>query len=81
MKSLHLASSDMGLTGDLFGKTRAKPRIIMHAADVGIGTYHWLVTFKCAKCGQESELMACDTRTDVKRGMPCPKCNLARIPP
>lgn len=65
----------MSRTPDLFGKPRAMPRVLMHAWDVGIGTYSWLVTFGCAKCGKVSELMACDTRTDVRKGIPCPDCN------
>lgn len=54
---------------------RAAPRVLMHHDDVGIGTYGYVATFVCRKCGARSELMHCDNETDVKRGMPCPVCN------
>lgn len=54
---------------------KASPRVMMHHSDVGIGTYGYVVTFSCRRCGKESDLMACDTQTDIKRGMPCPDCN------
>jgi DNA-directed RNA polymerase subunit RPC12/RpoP len=54
---------------------RASPRVLMHADNVGIGTFGYLATFVCSKCGAQSELMECSTRADVKRGMPCPDCN------
>lgn len=68
----------MGRTSDMFAElkpVRAAPRVMMHHDDVGIGTYGYLVTFVCRKCGAQSDLMACDTQTDVNRGMPCPDCN------
>jgi hypothetical protein len=54
---------------------RSAPRVMMHADNVGIGTYGYLAEFVCRTCGRTSDLMCCDTRGDVKRGMPCPDCN------
>jgi len=68
----------MARTEDMFAALkppRAKPRVLMHHDDIGIGTYGYLVTFVCRKCGAASELMHCDTPTDINRGMPCPYCN------
>lgn len=50
---------------------RAKPRILMHACDVGSDA----AQFKCSRCGYVSGwLYGFKTTSEIKRGLPCPKC-------
>lgn len=63
-------------TLELFEKPpRAKPRVLMHSDDHGVlpdGSGE-CAHFVCAKCG-ENDWFGC-TRTEARRGIPCPKCN------
>lgn len=55
---------------------RAKPRVLMHFADVGNGAASELIaTFSCRRCGYESEWLICANATEVRRGKACPVCN------
>lgn len=54
---------------------RAKPRVLMHFTDAGYSSCGTMATFKCDRCGYESEWMDCRNDTEVKRGLPCPNCN------
>ena len=66
---------------DLFGyKAVRKPRrVLMHMIDAGVSDFVGggiCAQFKCRKCGYKSEWKhGFSTATDVKRGIPCPKCN------
>ena len=55
---------------------RRKPRKLMHVIDAGgCGEGHH-VQFKCKHCGHDDGWGIYDnTITELKRGMPCPKCN------
>tara|TARA_A200000113_G_scaffold220469_1_gene230649 strand:+ start:662 stop:901 length:240 start_codon:yes stop_codon:yes gene_type:complete len=71
----------MGKQIELFGKLRRKsPRVMAHFVDVGISPYvdgHQCAEFECKKCGWNSGwLHGFETVTSVKRGVPCPDCNL-----
>lgn len=50
----------------------------MHMIDAGpnqcVGPAH-VAKYKCGKCGLESEWQTAETMTEVRRGIPCPKCN------
>lgn len=70
--------------GDLFGytKPRAKPRVMMHAIDVGQAPGKmpgWRTTkgahFVCQKCGHDAGWLFDMQDSEVRRGVPCPLCN------
>jgi len=57
---------------------RAKPRVMMHVTDGGyVDGLGDAATFKCDRCGHESDWTRINGVTDVRRGFPCPKCNEA----
>jgi hypothetical protein len=67
---------------DLFPETkppRAKPRVMMKADDHSFcdetPDTPELGHMVCRKCGHEAGWMHFATRTEVKRGAPCPTCN------
>jgi hypothetical protein len=68
----------MSRQGVLFPKPAIKRRVLMHVSDAG-GADHGegavIVTFRCGKCSYETEWLKCDTVTEAKRGLPCPRCN------
>lgn len=50
-----------------------KPRKLMHVYDAGDYNHVWM---KCAHCGYDDGWQRKDnTLTELKRGLPCPKCN------
>lgn len=70
------------MSTDLFPNTkppRAKPRVMMKANDHGFcdetPDTPELGNMVCKKCGHEAGWMHFATRTDVRRGEPCPECN------
>lgn len=70
-------------SADLFPEApvpkRAKPRVMMHFTDVGhIDGIGQAATFECSKCGSESGWIGV-TNTEVRRGIPCEKCNKSDI--
>jgi hypothetical protein len=46
---------------------------LMHVSDAGHAD-GLICTFRCKKCGFESGWLKCNTVTEAKRGLPCPKC-------
>lgn len=52
---------------------RAKPRVMMHWDDCG-GQDDVMGHFFCKKCGHAPGWLVC-TYEELRRGMPCPKCN------
>lgn len=57
-------------------KPRAKSRKLMQCADCGPGIDKGfeMAKFECPRCKHESE-WAQHTWTEIRRGIPCPKCN------
>ena len=77
----------MMFCGDLFPqyttlrKARTKPRKLMHFTDVGyVDGVGQAATFKCPRCGHRSDWQAA-TDTQVRRGVPCPRCSQGRAIP
>ena len=70
---------------DLFGPKLALPRrIMMHAVDAGQAGYmmptwttEWGADFTCPHCGYEAGWIFNLSDSEVRRGVPCPKCNEA----
>lgn len=71
-------------SGDLFGytKPRPKPRVMMHAVDVGQAPGMmpgWRTAkgaqFVCRKCGYDAGWLFDMQDSEVRRGVPCPVCN------
>jgi hypothetical protein len=64
---------------DLFPDApRRPPRVMMHVSDAGDGSYAGaphIATFRCIKCGYETDWMPIQTISEGRRGKPCPKCN------
>ncbi|PTW61401.1 hypothetical protein C8N35_102110 [Breoghania corrubedonensis] len=65
---------------DLFGKpARGKRRWRAHVIDAGInpciGPQH-IAKFSCQRCQWASDWEAFETIGAIKRGIPCPKCNV-----
>jgi len=58
----------MARTAEMFVKPRRPRRVLMHWTDAGQGMTH----FVC-RCGYSAWLAATDR--EMKRGVPCPKCN------
>jgi hypothetical protein len=54
---------------------RKKPRVLMHVCDAGHCEDGVNVQMECRTCGYQSGWMTCDTVSEAKRGLPCPKCN------
>ena len=53
---------------------RSKSIKRMHVTDAGHAW--WEVHFKCGHCGYDAGWKQYDnTLTELKRGLPCPKCN------
>ena len=72
----------MKRTTDLFPSTkppRAAPRVMMKATDHSFcdetPDTPELGHMVCSKCGHDAGWMHFATRTEVKRGDPCPVCN------
>jgi hypothetical protein len=67
------------MTGDLFTKEQAPrhrraPRKLMHVVDAGSDYGH--VHMICGHCGYDDGWKVYEaTLTELKRGLPCPKCN------
>lgn len=68
---------------DLFGpQPRAPRRVMMHATDTGQapGTMPgWRTAkggyFRCQRCGHDAGWLFDMQDSEVRRGVPCPKCN------
>jgi len=56
-----------------------KPSRLMHFIDAGPGSPNW-ARFKCGKCNHEIETHTA-TNADLRRGIPCPLCNMANEQP
>ncbi|MDO9105192.1 MAG: hypothetical protein Q7U57_09555 [Methylovulum sp.] len=57
---------------------RKKPRVLMHVIDVDGDPCDQdkpIAQFQRRKCGTISDWLNCDNVTEVKRGIPCKKCN------
>lgn len=68
----------MKRTLDMFGKPRNPrnpPRVLMHLTDAGHSDEDIIAKMECAKCGSESGWIKFRTITEVKRGIPCERCN------
>jgi len=59
-------------------KVRAVRVWRMHAIDLGhnpcVGP-SYMALYKCNFCGTRSEWKTASTYTEIRRGIPCPKCN------
>lgn len=67
-----------GRQGELLEKPKRRTRgQLMHVSDAGYGgsARGVNVQFQCANCEYISGWMKCETVTEAKRGLPCPKCN------
>jgi DNA-directed RNA polymerase subunit RPC12/RpoP len=55
----------------------------MHMVDAGpnqdVGPTH-VAKYRCARCGTESEWQTANTISEIRRGIPCPKCNPPNAP-
>lgn len=68
---------------DLFGPVPRKPRrFLMHAIDHGEAPGlmpGWKTAqgghFVCSRCGYDADWLFNLTPTEIRRGLPCPKCN------
>lgn len=68
---------------DLFGAVTPKPRMVrMHAVDAGQAGYMmpgWKTEkgadFVCQRCGYEAGWIFNLSDSEVRRGVPCPRCN------
>jgi hypothetical protein len=59
-------------------KPRSRRRVIAHhndAGESGVPGYKVGGTFRCDRCGWESEWLAFKTDTEFLRGVPCERCN------
>jgi len=69
----------MTRTLNMFGpRPRMKPRKLMYFIDVGAcpsGDYNNVARFKCKRCDYQSPWIYELKTAQVKRGLPCPKCN------
>lgn len=61
---------------------RARPRVMMKMTDAGNAGYRltgWKTdrgaNFECLKCGHDDGWTFNLTITEIRRGLPCPKCN------
>lgn len=64
---------------DLFGHTalRSPPRVLMHIVDAGsFPDGKDAAHFRCRRCQHDSGWVYA-TRTEARRGVPCPTCNEA----
>jgi hypothetical protein len=60
---------------ELFPKPPRKMRgQLMHVSDA-YNTSGLKCQFRCRKCGHQTGWVECDTVTEAKKGLPCPKCN------
>lgn len=63
--------------GELLDKPKRRMRgQLMHVSDAGHAD-GLIVTFRCKKCGYESDWLKVDTVTEAKKGLPCPSCAIA----
>ena len=63
---------------EMFAKPpRATPLKRAHVSDAvkGQGDFPYGGQFTCARCTWESDWLCFDTISEMKRGIPCPKCN------
>lgn len=68
---------------DLFGPVQTKPRrAMMHASDVGEAPGlmpGWATAtggyFQCSKCGHDAGWLFNMQISEIRRGLPCPRCN------
>lgn len=67
-------------TADMFSENGRKPhrkrRVLMRSYD--FGTNGDVVAYKCNRCGYDSGWIHYEeslTLTEIKKGLPCPKCN------
>jgi len=55
----------------------------MHMIDAGpnqcVGPAY-VAKYKCGKCGLESEWQTAETISEIRRGIPCQKCNPPNAP-
>ena len=59
---------------------RAPRRALMHFTDVGyIDGLGQAAIFACKRCGFESDWQGASD-TEVRRGVPCPRCNAGGVP-
>lgn len=63
---------------DMFPETKP-PRVHRmmpdDVGDSGAAYPQYAARFKCRRCGTESEWLMLHTVKEIKRGIPCPKCN------
>ena len=65
-------------TPELFPETKVRriPRKLMVVQDAwGDGPEDQHVSFRCPRCGHETDWIDGLTITAAKRGIPCPECN------
>lgn len=64
----------MARTAEMFPKIYTPRRVLMHADDFGTLGDQRMAKFECHACGHKAGWLAC-TRSEERRGIPCPKCN------
>jgi DNA-directed RNA polymerase subunit RPC12/RpoP len=74
----------MAQTLEMFEKPRKPREWLMHVSDCMNGNgwavegLEQVVTMKCYRCGHETDWISMPNVTVVKRGIPCPKCNIGQ---
>ena len=65
----------MARTIEMFEKPRQTPRTLAWPIDHGEGAGKgYTAHFECRKCGWSQWLSEC-TKTQARKGVPCPNCN------
>jgi hypothetical protein len=58
----------------IYKPRRAKPRVMAHVVDAGAEA----ARFACSRCGWDSDWLIQEfTDTEIRRGVPCERCNVA----
>lgn len=66
----------MARTADMFEKPpRARPRVMMHWDDAGHSGASPMGNFVCKGCGYRAGWLEA-SETEMRRGVPCPHCNV-----
>lgn len=64
---------------DMFPETipKRKPIKRAHVCDAGEGQpgFPYGASFQCERCGWQSDWTCFDNATEIRKGLPCPKCN------
>jgi hypothetical protein len=61
-----------------YPKNRKPPRVIMHICDITVINGEDFITFECRRCDAFTKKFPLRTITEVKRGKPCPNCNVKK---